>query len=293
MKVLPFTISYSFNQSLIVKEEDQPFFYTHLHRHEEIQLTWIHEGEGTLVVGNTMQPFKANDIFFLGANIPHVLRNDPSYFLPESKKKICATSIFFNPKGRLSTLFELPELEPVKLFLQKFKEGFHVPAANQKALAGYISRIQQAHNFERLFNFFQMMLFLASLKEVQPFYIHDAERQLVHDAEGIRIGEIYNYILQNFDTDIKLNNITGIAHMTPQAFCRYFKKHTGHTFVSFLNEVRINEACKRLTGKSYDSIGGIAYACGFNNITHFNRIFKKLKGCSPKEYIEAFEKNIA
>lgn len=81
--------------------------------------------------------------------------------------------------------------------------------------------------------------------------------------------------------------------MTPQAFCRYFKKHTGHTFVSFLNEVRINEACKRLTGKSYDSIGGIAYACGFNNITHFNRIFKKLKGCSPKEYIEAFEKNIA
>ncbi|PUZ30082.1 AraC-type DNA-binding protein [Chitinophaga costaii] len=293
MKVLPFTISHSFQQSVIVKKEHQPFFYTHLHRHDEIQLTWIQEGEGTLVVGNTMEPFTADDIFFLGANIPHVLRHDPSYYVPESTKKIRATTIFFNPKGKLAAVLELPEMEPVKVLLQKFKEGFKVPIVCQRTLAKHITQVINSQNFERLFTFFGLMFYLASLKNLHPFSTHSAEMLTVREAEGVKIGKIYNYILQHFATDIKLDDITGIAHMTPQAFCRYFKKHTGHTFISFLHEVRIHEACKRLTGGSYESIGSIAYTCGFNNITHFNRIFKKLKGCNPKEYADTFSKNIA
>ena len=76
--------------------------------------------------------------------------------------------------------------------------------------------------------------------------------------------------------------------MTPQAFCRYFKKHTLHTFIGFLNEVRINEACKKLTDGQYDSIATVAYNCGFNSITNFNRVFKTITGKSPSEYIESY-----
>jgi AraC-like DNA-binding protein len=76
--------------------------------------------------------------------------------------------------------------------------------------------------------------------------------------------------------------------MTPQAFCRFFKKRTRHTFVSFLNEVRINEACKKLTEGGFDSISTVAYTCGFNSITNFNRVFKAVLGKSPSEYVESY-----
>lgn len=76
--------------------------------------------------------------------------------------------------------------------------------------------------------------------------------------------------------------------MTPQAFCRYFKKHTGHTFVSFLNSMRINEACKKLTENSDESISVVAYKCGFTSITNFNRVFKSVMGNSPRGYLDNY-----
>lgn len=80
--------------------------------------------------------------------------------------------------------------------------------------------------------------------------------------------------------------------MTPESFCRYFKKHTGHTFISFLNEIRINEACKKLTAHKFESISTVAYKCGFKSITNFNRVFKCVIGISPREYLDNYFKNV-
>ncbi|HEY8972317.1 MAG TPA: AraC family transcriptional regulator, partial [Puia sp.] len=112
------------------------------------------------------------------------------------------------------------------------------------------------------------------------------------EHEGIRIGTIYNFIMQQYDKPITLEDAAKQAHMTPQAFCRYFKKHTMHTFVSFLNEVRINEACKKLTDGNYDSIATVAYNCGFNSITNFNRVFKSVTRKSPSDYVESYFQHV-
>ena len=98
--------------------------------------------------------------------------------------------------------------------------------------------------------------------------------------------------MQHYASPITLEDVAKQAHMTPQAFCRYFKKHTRHTFVSFLSEVRINEACKKLTDGAYDSIAGVAYNCGFNSITNFNRVFKSVTSRSPSEYVNSFFQNV-
>jgi len=112
----------------------------------------------------------------------------------------------------------------------------------------------------------------------------------VNDQEGIRIGAIYDYIMKHYDTDIMLEDIAKHANMTPQAFCRYFKKHTRLTFITFLNEVRIHEACKKLSGGINDNISTIAYQSGFNSIATFNRVFKTITGRAPREYIRELEK---
>ena len=110
----------------------------------------------------------------------------------------------------------------------------------------------------------------------------------ITESEGIRISNIYNYILQHCNEAVTLDDVAREACMTPQAFCRYFKKHTWHTFISFLNSMRINEACKKLTSKQGESISVVAYQCGFTSITNFNRVFKSVMGNSPRGYLDSY-----
>ncbi|UYQ94837.1 AraC family transcriptional regulator [Chitinophaga horti] len=291
MKVLQFTIPVPHDKTIIVQKNVLPHFYQHLHRHQEIQMTWIQKGEGTLVAENNMHAFRDNEIFWLGANQPHVFKSDPSYFTPKSKKKIVALDIFFNPNGQLASFFSLPELKLLKNFITQAQSGFRVPQTYVSEISSKMIRIQQHAGADQLIHFIDLLKFLSSLKELKA--LSSASQTPVYsEHEGIRIGNIYNFIMHNYDKPITLEDAAKQAHMTPQAFCRYFKKHTLHTFVSFLNEVRINEACKKLTDGGYDNIATVAYTCGFNSITNFNRVFKSITDQSPSDYVNSYFQNV-
>lgn len=292
MKVLPFTIPVPADKTIILKHYVQPHFYPHLHRHQEIQLTWIRKGEGTLVADNNMHAFQSNEIFWLGANQPHVFKSDPSYFLPRSKKKIYALDIFFNPEGQLLSFFDLPESKNIKNFLKQYTSGFKVPAAHIAAISGKMLQVKQGSGIDKLLHFMELLKTLGNIPDLTPLSTC-AHPSGYSEHEGVRIGTIYNYIMQQYDKPITLDDVAKQAHMTPQAFCRYFKKHTQHTFVSFLNEVRINQACKKLTDGTYDSVSTVAYNCGFNSITNFNRVFKSVTSKSPSEYVDSYLQRVA
>jgi AraC-like DNA-binding protein len=291
MKVLQFTIPVSHDKTVIVQKDELPHFYPHLHRHQEIQLTWIQQGEGILVAENNMYSFRSNEIYWLGVNLPHVFKSDPSYFSPGSRKKVRTLNIFFNISGPLDSFFELPEIKMVKNFLQNRQTGFKVPPEHVGEVSGKMLRIQQSAGVDQLIHFIELLKQLSSFQQLAPLS-SCSQPTPYSEHEGIRVAGIYNYIMQHYDKPISLEEMAGQAHMTPQAFCRYFKKHTRHTFISFLNEVRINEVCKRLTGGHYDSISAVAYNCGFNSITHFNRVFKTATGKSPSEYLGSYLQNV-
>lgn len=307
MKVLPFTIPVPHDKTVIVQTDDIPFFYPHLHRHQEIQLTWIREGEGTLVAENNMHTFRTGEIYWIGANQPHVFKSDPSYFEPDSLKRVRTLNIFFQLSanqstgnqltpnqligseghGQLSSLFDLPETRSIKNFVMNWQTGFKVPPEHEKDIANRMMSVRDSGGIDRLIEFMGLLKQLSALTPAAP--LSSGGQQLPYsEHEGIRLGSIYNYIMQQYDKPITLEDVAGQAHMTPQAFCRYFKKHTRHTFVSFLNEVRIHEACKKLTDGSYTSIATVAYNCGFNSITNFNRVFKGVTGRSPSDYVASW-----
>lgn len=294
MKVLQFTIPVPRDKTVIIQKDVLPHFYPHLHRHEEIQLTWVQQGEGTLVAENSMYSFRSGDIYWLGVNLPHVFKSDPSYFAPASRKKIRTLNIYFNAGGRLDSFFDLPEIKNVKSFLQNQQSGFKVPARHSDEIARKMLRIEHSAGIDQLIHFIELLKLLSSLDDLAPLTsLSDRPHPVAYsEHEGIRIGSIYNFIMQQFDKPITLEDVARQAHMTPQAFCRYFKKHTRHTFISFLNKVRINEACKRLTDGGYDSIATVAYNCGFNSITNFNRVFKNVTAKSPSEYIESYSRSV-
>src|SRR5882762_9408722 len=111
MKIVQFTIPVANEHSVIVQEDVLFNFYAHLHRHKETQIVWIKKGEGTLIAGNYMQRFKAGEVYIIGANQPHIFKSDPVYFDRRTKKQIHSLMIFFDPKGFLAPLFDLPEMK--------------------------------------------------------------------------------------------------------------------------------------------------------------------------------------
>jgi len=287
MKVLPFTIPSTYDRTILVQEDEIPFFYPHLHRHEEIQLTLIIQGEGTLLIGNNMHSFGPNEVYLIGANMPHGFKSDASYFLPDSKKKVHTLTVFFNTRGKLANLFDLPELKNIYSFFSCNSRGFRVPEHFFTDISGRILSIKYANGIDQLIQFFQLLKSLSAIENICPLTSGE-EPGNFSDHEGVRISNIYNFIMAHFNRDITLEEVAATAYMTPQAFCRYFKKHTRVTFVRFLNDVRINEACKKLLDGAYDSVSSVAYDCGFNSITNFNRVFKSTIGKSPKEYTTDF-----
>ena len=291
MKVLQFTIPVAVNQTIIAQQEVLPYFYPHLHRHQEIQLTWVQKGEGTLVAENNMHTFGANEIYWMGANQPHLFKSDPSYFLPKSKKLINALSIYFNPERQLLALFDLPELKNIRKFINKHPSGFKVPQQHTGEITNLMLQIHNSSGIDQVMYFIEIFRKLLGYEKLMALS-SSSQPQQYSEHEGIRIAHIYNFIMQHYDKAVTLEDVAKQAHMTPQAFCRYFKKHTRHTFISFLNEVRINEACKQLTDGAYDSISTIAYNCGFNSITNFNRVFKSVMTLSPSEYVDNFFQNV-
>lgn len=291
MKILEFTLPVSDNKSIIIKEEKLQHFYPHLHRHNEVQLTWVIKGEGTLVADNSMHSFHDNEIYWIGANQTHVFKSEPSYFENKDGKKTHTIDIFFSPDTQLSSFFSLPEAKRLKTFTQQHNSGFRLPQQKVAEISQIMLMVSNTTGIEQLINFLNLLKQLSAIEQLNPLS-SESKNVNYSDNEGIRIATIYNHIMQHYNEPITLEEVAKLAYMTPQAFCRYFKKHTHHTLVSFINQVRINEACKKLVDNKYESIASVAYNTGFNSITNFNRVFKSVIKKSPKEYIDSYFHNV-
>lgn len=291
MKVVQFTIPVAGEHSVIVQEDVQPWFYEHLHRHNETQVTWVIKGEGTLIAGNYMQRFKPGDIYIIGANQPHVFKSDPLYFDKRKKKEIHSLTIFFNPRGFFKSVLELPEMKSIAKFLEMTAHGLQVNPLHEDIVSAGIMDVKGKSNAQRLAAFIEFLHLMSGMKRWKTLSTEGIEHN-ISDTEGLRMNDIYQYTMANYNENITLKRISEVAHLTPQAFCRYFKKHTLKTYVNFLNEVRVSEACKKLMARDYESVTAVAYQTGFSNAVTFNRVFKKITGKSPRQYNKEYNQNI-
>ncbi len=276
MKVYPFKIPKTENDSLIYQEDRVITFYDKLHQHEEIQISLVEKGEGTLIVGDTINYFSAGDILVIGSNIPHVYRNDALDDSPAFMISLFFTRISFG-----SSFFDLPEFNDVQKFFMASESGFKA-LSDKEHLRTLFLQLQNQNKLERFIGFVQILKILAGVeKKVLSSFIN---KKRYTDNEGKRMRDVFEYAINNFDQNISLEKIADIANMSKNAFCRYFKQRTNKTFFQFLIEIRIENACKFLLKNHELSIGEISTKCGFQNISNFNRKFKEIKGVTPSQY---------
>jgi len=286
MKVIQFALPVVRDQSIHVQEDLLPHFYEHLHRHNEIQITLVIAGQGTLIAGNVMKPFQPGDVFVLGSNQPHLFKSDATYFSSESKQSVHSLNIFINPGGFITNLLDFPEMSSIKRFMDSSINGMQAPQDKQKIIADYITKVMQNTTAYRLSAFIELLQMMATIKGWN-YLSNESFEYVVTDTDGFRLNDIYEYTMANYTENITLEQIAEVVYLTPQSFCRYFKKHTLKTYTEFLNEVRINEACKKFKGE-FQSISAIAYQTGFNNVVTFNRVFRSIMGKSPSEFIKEY-----
>jgi AraC-like DNA-binding protein len=275
MKVLPFKIPKSKQVSLIYQEDKGKILYDKLHQHEEIQLCAIIEGEGSLVVGDSINDYKSGDILIIGSNLPHVFKSDTSKF-----ESTLMLSLFFTRTSFGEHFFELGDFTEVeKLF--KISEAGAKVSENQDKILELFSSIKKASNLNRFIIFLKIISELLKA-DIQPLSKFIYQRKY-SDNEGKRMSNIMEFTMNNFHKEIDLDTIANISNMTPNAFCRYFKQRTNKTYFQFLIEVRIENACRLLKNQDI-LIAEVSEKSGFKNISNFNRKFKENKGVTPSKY---------
>lgn len=275
MKVLPFKIPKPDNATLIIQEDKTAQLYDKLHQHQEIQISWIKKGEGNFIIGDHVGGFSEGDIFMIGENLPHVFRNDPS------EGSVHMISIFFMKSTYGDQFFDLEEFKHLSQLFQAASLGIKLTDQPQD-LYNLIDSLSQRSKLKRFISFIDL---LDSFSKSKLNILSSAIDTKSYDEEGgKRMRDIFEYTLNNFQSDINLRQIAALANMTPHAFCRYFKQRTNKTYFNFLLEIRIGNACKLLLKNSDLSIAEISFKSGFNNQTNFNRQFKSIKGITPSQF---------
>lgn len=276
MKVVPFQVPKGSEEAFRVQVDSVPHLYNHLHQHPEIQLTLIKESNGTLIAGDYVGPFHAGDVFVIGGNQAHVFRNEERFF--KKRSKAIAITIFFDETTLGENFWLLEEMKPLQQFLKTSSGGFRITGGKKKILAEKLLSITNARGIDRLIIFLEILKVLSNRKEMQALAKPVFQRS-IKTYDGNRLNKVIEFTFKEFQRPITLKEVSGLANLTPEAFCKYFKTRTRKTYINFLNEIRVNHACRLLTEDK--TIADICYDCGFLNLSNFNRIFKKIKQMSP------------
>ncbi|MFK7079569.1 AraC family transcriptional regulator [Flavobacterium oreochromis] len=282
MKVFPFKIPKTKEEAIIYQFDKELVLYDKLHQHEEIQISYIEKGEGTIIVGDTISEYNSGDIIVFGSNLPHVFRSDVN----KDEELSLVHSIFFDATVIKESLQVLPESTKILDFFNDTRNGYRVLSKKEKIYL-LMFELATAKDTTKFIKFLQLLNKLAaSKKKSLSSFRYDKD---ITDSEGKRMQVVYEFVMNNFDKKISLEEIADIANMTKNAFCRYFKIRTNKTFFQFLIELRIEKASRLLTSDNEISVIEIAELTGFNNISNFNRKFKEIKKISPMNYRKRFK----
>jgi len=250
------------------------------HFHPEYEVVYVSNGRGKRHIANHISYYEDGDLIMLGPNLPHLAFSEE---LSESHTEIV---VQIQPEAMGNSFWMLPEMTEVRALFERANHGL-VFSGETKADAGkQLSAMMDMEPLDRLLGLLSLLQLLARSSECRSLQARGFAFPV--DAKHYeRVEQVFEYVTNHFQHAISLEEAARQANLTVPAFCRFFKKLTGKTFVQFVNEIRISHACS-LLARGEMGIAGISYESGFNNLSHFNKQFRQIAGISPREYRSKF-----
>jgi YesN/AraC family two-component response regulator len=284
MKILQTEIAIKLNSLFSVVERNESFFGSPLHVHPEFELVFVKESYGKRIVGNFITSFDSGDMVLIGPDLPHIWMNDDSFRQGLNKNRARAIVVYFHPSLFDAGLFAIEEAAHIKTLLNRSRNGILIQHRTRNLIASKMEKLVTLTGFEKVLGLLEILHLLSSSQDLE--YINtDNFNSVDVRAEKDRLCDVYRFVNENFRNDIQLKDVARLTNLTPQSFCRLFKKRNSMHFVEFLNQVRINNACKLLLDSDW-TVSEIAYSCGYKTISNFNKLFKETNGLSPRMYRE-------
>lgn len=281
-------INFQNDNSFSIRLFEQEAFTSPYHYHPEYELTLITKGSGKRYVGNHMDHFNRGDLVFIGPNLPHCWKTDPGI---KGEINACSIVVQFTNDFLGQEFFKKPELADIQKLFVRSQRGivYHRPVVSEIT-----------HDLKNLgkeeMSFKKLHLLLAILHKLSITTDFTLLNRLNHVAiqsggDLEKINKVFGYIIDNFKTNVCLDEVAKLAYMTPNAFCKYFKKVTNKTFIEVVVEYRLHYATTQLIHTN-KSVAQICFDCGFNDVAHFIRMFKSKMEVSPLQYKKKFSENL-
>ena len=277
-EITPLTNSDCFTIFTRVKSE----FDFPLHYHEELELNFIMNAKGAKrVVGDHITEIDDLELVLVGSNLPHVWQTHKC-----RSKEIKEITIQFHKDLFDEKFLKRNQMIFIRNLLEMSAKGILFSKQTIRQITPRLMALSQKQGFDSVLELISILHDLSISRNMHTLSNATFNNtELSHNSR--RIDKAFEYMNQNFHKNITLTEVSKLVNMTNVSFSRFFKARTGITFMNSLLEVRLGNA-SRLLIDTTQSVAEVAYNCGFNNISNFNRLFRKKKSCTPKEFRENY-----
>lgn len=273
-----------------IKELIAPFFDVNWHFHSEYQLFVVLKGTGTRFIGDHMQNFREGDMVLTGPDLPHLWKNDKAYHISENKMQTHGVVIYLPHNFLNNSVNQLEEFEAIASLLKKSVRGIEIMGKTNLVVRQMMLEQLELKGVKGIIHLLRILQTIADSQDCK--LIADAAYINTNkESEKDRMGQVYEYVMHNFQGKVNLEEAAQLSNLSVSAFSRFFKSRVNKSFSDFLTEVRISHACKLLHETDLN-ISEISYECGFFTLSNFNKLFKDRIKKTPveyrKEYLNSF-----
>lgn len=270
--------------SFVARTYRTPEFEVSWHQHIEYELALFTEGRGLGFVGNHVERFDTGDVYFLGANLPHNFQKQ------EADLVVSAVVVQFREDLLGNNFGLLPECSQIAQLFKKSMGGLKIKGECRTLLQSLIKELETLQGFKRIIRLYECLNLIAEMREYTCLSTQETINPLNSKGQK-RIDDIFLYTIDSFKKPISLSDVAKVACMSIPAFCNYFKKSCKKTYIQFLNEIRIDYACRCLIDSDH-TILNICYESGYNTLANFNKQFMTIKKTTPSQFRKNYEESV-
>lgn len=255
------------------KEFDFP-----LHTHEEYELNFIVNASGAKrIVGDNVEIIEEMELALIGSNLPH------GWFTHEcSSQEIEEITVQFHRDLFDEKFLKRNQLSHIRALLERSAKGIVFSRDTTQSFKQRFELLSTRSGFDSVLELMSILHDLALSRNMRTLSNTSfSNEQLNYNSR--RIEQAFDFMQTHYDKDISLGDVSRVVNMPEVSFSRFIKKRTGRTFIDSLNEIRLGHA-SRLLIDTTQTVAEVSFNCGFNNLSYFNRIFKKKNGCTPTEF---------